>query len=158
MRESNLLSTLLEGQKQLSNGKTTGRSEECSTASLSWPAWSDIYVISLLPMKDVAKSATVSKKWRELWSSIPEWTLEYNSFPNMENKNEKFISFVDRVINFHQGPGIQSMKIHYMINMIQQASVQKDGSGTWLRTTLLGWTQVYMQLYNYLARCLLVCH
>ena len=46
----------------------------------------------------------------------------------MENKNEKFISFVDRVINFHQGPGIQSMKIHY--DQYDSTSLRAEG---WIR-------------------------
>ncbi|ONK65524.1 uncharacterized protein A4U43_C07F37990 [Asparagus officinalis] len=85
-----------------------------TTSILDLPEVIIMYIISLLPVTSAAKCAAVTKKWLELWRSIPDWTLDYNLFPNVENKNKKFRSFVDKVVYMHQGPGIKSMKIHYV--------------------------------------------
>ncbi|XP_020272780.1 F-box/FBD/LRR-repeat protein At2g04230-like [Asparagus officinalis] len=103
-------------------------SQQQATSILDLPEVILMYIMSLLCTTSAAKCACVSKKWQQLWRSLPDWKLDYNSFPIVENKNEAFISLVDQVIYFHQGPGIKCMKLHY--NQYDSTSLHAEG---WIR-------------------------
>ncbi|XP_073005586.1 F-box/LRR-repeat protein At3g26922-like [Typha latifolia] len=86
------------------------------------------YIVSLLPLRDAVMTGVLSKAWRNIWSSMPNWDLAYVDFPRIKNKRKNFEDFIERVIYFHTGPGIQSMRIahHYYDSSSRRAVMWID--------------------------------
>lgn len=69
------------------------------------------FIISLLSLKEQARSSVVCRAWRNLWLSSLNWRLELSNFPRVRHKKLKFEDLVDRVIHFPGRSGIHHMRL-----------------------------------------------
>uniref|UniRef100_A0A5B6YJ97 F-box domain-containing protein n=1 Tax=Davidia involucrata TaxID=16924 RepID=A0A5B6YJ97_DAVIN len=70
-----------------------------------------LHTLSLLPMKEVVKTGTLSKRWQYLWTSVPNLNF---SDPIFERHCiRSFVSFVDRTLTLCRQSKINKFTIHF---------------------------------------------
>ncbi|PKI49400.1 F-box/LRR-repeat protein At3g26922-like [Punica granatum] len=65
------------------------------------------HILSFLPMKDVVKTSTLSKRWQYLWASVPNLEFRECDFP----ERSLFMNFVDRAFIFRDRSSIKSLSL-----------------------------------------------
>jgi hypothetical protein len=69
--------------------------------------------MSLLPTRDVVRSSVLSKEWKRFWLSNVNWRFTSSDYAYTRPEAEKeFTEFINDVIFFHTGLGIQKMSIN----------------------------------------------
>ncbi|XP_026421639.1 F-box/LRR-repeat protein At3g59190-like [Papaver somniferum] len=79
------------------------------------------YVLSLLDIKEVARTSVLSKRWYCIWISVP--TLDFRSlsdpFPSTpsrelsDRESIKFMDMVDRILHLHDMSSIQKLSLRW---------------------------------------------
>ncbi|XP_049398303.1 F-box/FBD/LRR-repeat protein At1g13570-like isoform X1 [Solanum stenotomum] len=61
-------------------------------------------ILELLPVKEAAKTCTLSKSWRYIWSELPKMVLDYEFCDELIDESEsKFREVVDGIMLLHMG-------------------------------------------------------
>ncbi|PIA37607.1 hypothetical protein AQUCO_03000280v1, partial [Aquilegia coerulea] len=73
------------------------------------------HIVSSLPMKDALRTKTLSRRWRNVCSSLS--TLEFSQY-DFRNSNSKcdFKDLVDETLHFHDGSDIQKFSLAITID------------------------------------------
>ncbi|XAR65349.1 hypothetical protein NMG60_11009443 [Bertholletia excelsa] len=62
-------------------------------------------ILERLPIRDVARTSILSRKWRYIWSRQPNLVLEKHFFEaHLRNKPHEFMNTVNRLLLLHDGP------------------------------------------------------
>lgn len=77
-------------------------------------------ILWFLPMKDVVKTPVLSKRWRNLWTTIPSLNFENDTMKFHDT--ERLRDFVDQVIFYWEGAKIRRFKIESCYELKQSIS------------------------------------
>ncbi|KAL8514358.1 hypothetical protein ACS0TY_013464 [Phlomoides rotata] len=81
-------------------------------------------ILSFLPMRDVVKTTLLSKRWKNLWTTIPCLNFCDLIREGEEDETEKVRSFVNRALIFWRG--IEILKFKIDIDWIFDSSLSGD--------------------------------
>ena len=74
-----------------------------------------VSILSRLPLKDAARTCTLSKRWKLLWTQTTG-SLDF-LYPKGEEvdkaKHDNFINWINHVVGSHQGPTLDEFRISY---------------------------------------------
>lgn len=51
-------------------------------------------ILELLPVKEAAKTCTLSKSWRYIWSELPRMVLDFKFYDDLIEESESKFSYV----------------------------------------------------------------
>ncbi|XP_016496978.2 putative F-box protein At1g49610 [Nicotiana tabacum] len=80
-----------------------------------------VHILSFVNMRDVVRTAILSKRWRHLWSTVPNLDFSYDDFYPYQN----YVDFVNRTLLSRGTSKIRRLKIGLFLN----ASYRKDYDG-----------------------------
>nr|XP_011459597.1 PREDICTED: FBD-associated F-box protein At4g10400-like [Fragaria vesca subsp. vesca]XP_011459598.1 PREDICTED: FBD-associated F-box protein At4g10400-like [Fragaria vesca subsp. vesca]XP_011459600.1 PREDICTED: FBD-associated F-box protein At4g10400-like [Fragaria vesca subsp. vesca] len=80
------------------------------------------HMLSFLLTKDAVRTSILSKRWKNIWASVPSLDFEHYSCAG-------FVSFVDRVLYYRDSLDIQRFRLHFKCFPIDVSSIDR-----WIRT------------------------
>lgn len=71
-------------------------------------------ILSHLPLKDAVRTCILSRKWRYMWTSVPDLVLDEHFMVSLGGPltEDKFVKIIDQILLFHTGP-IQRFKLFH---------------------------------------------
>ncbi|XP_047047646.1 FBD-associated F-box protein At5g22730-like [Lolium rigidum] len=84
------------------------------------------HIVSLLPIKDGARTQALASRWRTLWRTAP-LNLDYREFPTISPR----IRIISDILSFHPGPG-RRFRVDPFYLHVPEATVD-----AWLRSAAL---------------------
>ncbi|KAL5730041.1 hypothetical protein ACHQM5_002915 [Ranunculus cassubicifolius] len=86
------------------------------------------YVLSFLDMKYVVKTCVLSRRWRDVWMSVPNLNFDYQFHSKSGGKGDEFVDFVDQVLLLRStDSNIQELSLR--VRDIENVSLMN----TWIR-------------------------
>lgn len=81
------------------------------------------HLLSFLPTEYVVQTCALSKKWRDVWCSIP--SLHFNQLVRGK-RSTSFTKFVDNVLFLRHGSDIEKLHLHYTATSSRERSCVND--------------------------------
>ncbi|XP_077234263.1 F-box/LRR-repeat protein At3g26922-like [Tasmannia lanceolata] len=127
--------------------------------SLDEPLLSSI--LSLLPLEEAVRTSSLSKKWKNMWKSMPfldinqSVILALHQFDEDEEAINKWVSFIDNIIASHYGP-IQSCTLD-----IWSPEISSDVVYSWIHGLIdkqigefiIQWDDTDHELFSIILNC-----
>ncbi|CAL9021194.1 unnamed protein product [Prunus brigantina] len=105
-------------------------------------------ILSLLPLKEAVATSVLSRHWRHVWASTltldfdPEKTLfgfTYLSRTLQDKKRRRYVNWINRVVEQHNGPNIESFRACFDLDCRFTSSIDK-----WIEFALKKRVQVFV--------------
>ncbi|XP_034217503.1 F-box/LRR-repeat protein At3g03360-like [Prunus dulcis] len=105
-------------------------------------------IVCLLPLKEAVATSVLSRHWRHVWASTltldfdPEKTLfgfTYLSRTLQDKKSRRYVNWINRVIEQHNGPNIESFRACFDLDCRFTSSIDK-----WIEFALKKRVQVFV--------------
>ncbi|CAL9031154.1 unnamed protein product [Prunus brigantina] len=105
-------------------------------------------ILSLLPLKEAVATSVLSRHWRHAWASTltldfdPEKTLfgfTYLSRTLQDKKSRSYVNWINRVVEQHNGPNIESFRACFDLDCRFTSSIDK-----WIEFALKKRVQVFV--------------
>lgn len=92
-----------------------------------------VFILSLLPLKEAARTSTLSHKWRCLWSFIPCLNFDAHkklldlqfTDENLKSERRQFVKWVNRVIDSYKGSNLETLRIRFNLDSSFQCDVDR---------------------------------
>ncbi|KAM7492306.1 hypothetical protein LguiA_035227 [Lonicera macranthoides] len=73
-----------------------------------------LHILTFLPTLDAVRSSLLSRKWRNLWSTIPSLNFDYSLFPSSpSDTRRRFASFVDQTLILRSPSPLLKLKFQF---------------------------------------------
>ncbi|OMO56668.1 hypothetical protein CCACVL1_26377 [Corchorus capsularis] len=128
-----------------------------------------VYILSLMPMKEAARTCILSHRWRKVWTFVPvlnfdgsKTLYDYEKTGHDRNEGKKildlekhrYINWVKSVLKSYQGPAIEEFKVRFDLDLQFRCEIDY-----WIRFALdKNVKRLELDLSNYLDGCQLKCY
>ncbi|XP_058190054.1 F-box/LRR-repeat protein At5g02910-like isoform X1 [Rhododendron vialii] len=86
-----------------------------------------VQILSSIDTRSVIQTSVLSKRWRYLWTSVPNIHLDYDEFPGpnkCETKVRRFTHFVNQVLSLRDASNVLRFTLHSSSNVLDPVLVK----------------------------------